>query len=104
MLTLLFLVLGGLLSAPFVIAIFRAASGGRVVRIWLAEVAASLCLWVGLALVFRSGLIVEQAARIAAALLINLVWVALVLAVSLGAVAAIVRVAQLRARLRASGK
>jgi hypothetical protein len=97
-------ILGGLLAAPFAVAILRAETPAQVWRIWLVQLASGLALWAVLALIFHSGLIVDQRLRILAALVINLFWVGLVVATVLGTAAAVVRTAQLRRRLRTSGK
>jgi hypothetical protein len=95
---------GAALAAPFVVAILRADTPGRVLRIWLVQLAAALALWGLLALIFHSGLITRQDLRILAAVVLNAVWVGLVLAMALGAAAAVVRAVRLRARLRTNGK
>ena len=52
------------------------------------------------ALVFHSGLIVAQRSRVLAAAMINALWAALILAVALGAAAAVIQALRLRAGLR----
>ncbi len=96
-------VLGVALAAPFVVAILRSASIGRLVRIWMIQVIASASLWGASALIFHSGSIPREH-RLVAALLIHGLWVALALAILIGAVSAIMRALQLRGHLRTSGK
>jgi hypothetical protein len=71
-----------------------------VLRIWLIEAAAALALWGLASMTFHSGLISEQRSRVLAAAIINAMWAALVLAVALGAAAAVVQALRLRAGLR----
>lgn len=97
-------VFGALLAAPFALAILRADTPARVLRLWLGLIASALALWLLCTLVFHSGLITAQRARVIAALVINLFWVGLVVATFLGSAAAVVRAAQLQRRLRTSGK
>lgn len=96
--------LGALLAAPFAFAILRAETPVRVLRHWLALLAAVLGLWLLCTLVFHSGLITDQRARMIAALVINLFRVGLVVATFLGTAAAALRAAQLRHRSRTIGK
>ena len=103
-LTVFFTTLAALLAAPFIVVMLRAATPARVLRVWLAQLAAALALWGLLVLIFHSGLIVGQDPRILAALVINAVWVGLVLAMGFGTVAAVFRAVQLRVRRRTSGK
>lgn len=97
-------ILGALLATPFATAILRAATPGEVLRRWLALLATALGLWLLCILVFRSGLIAGQASRILAAVVFNLFWVGLVVATSLGTLAAVLRTVQLRRRPRTIGK
>jgi hypothetical protein len=97
-------ILGALLAAPFAWTILHAETPGQVLWQWLALLATALALWLLCTLVFHSGLITAQRARVIAALVINLFWVGLVVATFLGSAAAVVRAAQLRRRLRTSGK
>ena len=91
-------ILGALIAAPFALAILRAETSARVLRHWLWLLATVLGLWLLCTLVFYSGLITHQRARVIAALVINLFWVGLVVATFLGTAAAVVRTVQLRRR------
>lgn len=92
--------LGVLLAAPFVVAIVRARSASRALRVWLVEAAAAILIWILAVLVFHSGLIVEQQSRVLAAVIINALWAVLVMAVSLGAAAAIIQALRLKSGQR----
>ena len=93
-------IFGVVLAAPFVVAILRAPSPARAMRLWLVEAVLALAIWGVAALVFHSGLIVEQRSRVLAAAMINALWAALILAVALGAAAAVIQALRLRAGLR----
>ena len=93
-------IFGVVLAAPFVVAILRAPSPLRALRTWLYEVAAALAIWGLASLVFHGGMIVDQRSRVLAAAIINALWAALVLAVALGAVAAVIQTLRPRAALR----
>ena len=96
-------VLGALIATPFALAMHRAASPARVLRLWLWLLATTLGLWLLCTLVFHSGLITDQRSRILAALVLNVFWVCLVVATVLGSVVAVVQTARLRRLGRCKG-
>jgi hypothetical protein len=94
-LALMLAALGIALAAPFVVAIWRSATAGRALRIWLVQIATAVALWGISALVFRA-FPPGSNGRLLAAVIANMLWVGLALALLLGAIATAIRAIRLQ--------